>query len=93
MIDWDLVPSGSDLNQIWYNKELFHKQTRFLFYSNLIFGTLSILTIGVGYTFVQGIENDTNQESLLICWNGSQWIPQGLWGTLFVMCHQMMILL
>ena len=75
MIDWDLVPSGSDLNQLYYNKELFHKQSRFLFYSNLIFGTLSIITIGVGVAFVQSNENDTNQESLLICYNGSMWIP------------------
>ena len=81
------------INGLWYNKALYQKQMKFLFYTNLLFGSFSIITIAVGFKFINDIGNDPEQASVLVCYNGNVWIENNFGGTLFMMCHQILILL
>ena len=66
---------------------------RVLFYCNLLFGSFSIITIAVGFKFINAIGNDPDKASVLVCYNGNVWIENNFGGTLFMMCHQILILL
>lgn len=46
----DMPPMPS--HGLWYNKELFEKQSKCLLYGNLIFGCISVLTVASGYFIV-----------------------------------------
>jgi len=81
MINWEKLPPVH-IHKIWYNKELFKRQSKILFFSNLIFGTLSLITITVGFTMI-----NKHSASCLICFRGNLWIEKNLWGTLFTMLH------
>ena len=48
------------INGLWYNAELFKKQTKVLFLTNILFGTFSCITIGVGFKFMNA--NYRNDE-------------------------------
>ena len=48
MIDWKNLPLKS-ANQLYFNKPLFEKQSKFLLIGNLVFGVISILTVASGY--------------------------------------------
>ena len=39
-------------SKIRFNKELFAKQTKFLFWGNIVFGILSVLTVASGYFII-----------------------------------------
>ena len=81
------------INGLWYNKKLYQKQMKFLFYCNLLFGSFSIITIAVGFKFINAIGNNPDKASVLVCYNGNKWIENNFAGTLFMMCHQILILL
>ena len=48
LINFDDLPPTSP-NKLRYNKELFRKQTGCLFYANLIFGLVSMVTVAAGF--------------------------------------------
>ena len=87
LIDWEKIPP-THINRLWFNKKLFKKQSKILFWSNLLFGTFAGITIIVGFTMM-----NKQQTQSLICYDGNQWIEYNLYGTLFMMCHQILILL
>ena len=86
------MPKGH-INRIWFNKELFLAQTKVLFWTNILFGTFSIITIAVGIKFMNANDKNEEKADLLHCYNGNQWIEMNWKGSLFLMCHQMLILL
>lgn len=92
LIDLDNMPKGH-VNRIWFNKELFLQQTKVLFWSNILFGAFSCITIGVGYKFVNNNDDYNYVPDFLHCFNGNQWIETSWKGSLFMMCHQILILL
>ena len=51
MINWDELPPKSP-NQLRYNKDLFDKQAKCLFYGNLLFGTVSVVIVFFGYLVI-----------------------------------------
>ena len=48
LVDWENLP-GISPNKIRFNRPLFEKQMKFLFVGNLIFGTVSMVTVYMGY--------------------------------------------
>ena len=89
LINWEKIPP-MHVNRLYYNKDLFKQQTKVLFYTNLAFGSIAICIIVVGWTVM-------NQEHTavddLVCYNNNQWIETGLYGSLFISCHQILILM
>jgi len=81
LINWGRLPP-THVNRLWFNKELFKKQSKVLFLSNLLFGSFALITISVGASMM----NKEWTESLT-CYNGNQWIELNIYGTLFLMCH------
>mmetsp|Transcript_47815 Transcript_47815/g.63195 ORF Transcript_47815/g.63195 Transcript_47815/m.63195 type:complete len:104 (-) Transcript_47815:396-707(-) len=75
-------------NRLWYNRELFAEQTKVLFITNIFFGTLSLIIICVGFTVI-----NSPDAKCLLCYGGNMWIERGIFGTLFIMCHQILILM
>ena len=78
-----------------YNKELFIKQTKVLFYTNILFGTFSMICIAVGF-YAMNANHDAkgpHNDDFLLCYNGDQWLENTWKGSLFLMCHQILILL
>ena len=59
LIKWDDLPP-MHITKLYYNKELFQKQSKVLFYSNLLFGSFAMITILVGFKFVNS--NHTHKE-------------------------------
>ena len=51
MIDWDNLPPMSQ-NRLYFNKELFQKQSKCLMIGNLVFGAISVLTVASGYFII-----------------------------------------
>ena len=51
LIDWDNLPP-LHLDKLRYNKELFMKQMRVLLLANILFGSFSVITIVMGFKFV-----------------------------------------
>lgn len=92
LIKWEELPP-QHISKLYYNEELFHKQTRVLFWSNILFGAFAILTMIFGFTFVNSNAEDPDQAAYIVCYHGNQWIEKSLWGSLFLMCHQILILL
>ena len=68
-------------------------QLKVLFVGNLIFGTLSILTIALGVFIINNPDYTHTQTSHIFCINNWEWISNDTWGVLFIMLHQMLILL
>ena len=92
LIDFKEMPKVH-INRLWYNEELFRKQTKVLFLANILFGTFSCITIGVGFKFMNANDDDPEKVDFLLCYNGNQWIENSWKGSLFMMCHQILILL
>ena len=84
MIDWKNLPLKS-ANQLYFNKPLFEKQSKFLLIGNLVFGVISILTVASGY-FILNRQDMPGSKQHLLCINGYEWIyltPAGnIFGTL-----------
>jgi len=84
MIDWKNLPLMS-ANQLYFNKPLFEKQSKFLLIGNLVFGVISILTVASGY-FILNRQDMPGSKQHLLCINGYEWIyltPAGnIFGTL-----------
>ena len=92
MIDWDKLPP-THINGMWYNRKLFEEQTRVLFFANLLFGGFSLLTIWMGFTMMNKNEENLEEASHIICFRGNLWVESSLLGTIFLMAHQILILL
>lgn len=73
---------------IRFNKDIFLKQTKVLFYANIIFGLLALLTMVLGLVIVNHPNNN-----YIACTGGSVWVFKSIWGTLFGSVHQMLVLL
>ena len=92
MIKWDdLPPISSD--KLRYNKELVRAQLKVLFFGNLLFGILSILTVFTGLYVMNDNHLDETKMSHIFCVNHWEWINNDVWGMLFITMHQMLILL
>ena len=89
LIDWERQPP-THVNRLYYNKELFKKQTKILFITNLAFGTVSLIVIVVGSTIMNRPETAVDD---LTCYSNNMWIETGIWGNCFIMCHQILILM
>ena len=48
-----------------------------------MFGTLSVITMWVGYRVVNDAATDPERDTILICSQGNKWVAVGLWGTIF----------
>ena len=67
---------------------------RVLFYTNILFGTFSLITVIFGFKFMNEAGDESKEsDNYIICYQGNKWIENNLWGTLFLMCHQILILL
>ena len=86
LIDWERLPP-KHLTGMFFNKELFREQMKILFYSNLLFGTFSLLTIWMGFTLINKNEENLEESNHLICYSGNLWVESTLLGTIFMMCH------
>ena len=71
LIDLDNMPP-THYNRIWYNKELFKQQTKILFYTNILFGTFSMICIAVGFKYMNADhdKDDEHGDDFLLCYNG-----------------------
>ena len=52
MIKDDAALPEMKRNKLKFNKELFQKQTKFLFWGNIVFGLLAVLTVAAGYFII-----------------------------------------
>lgn len=86
LIDLENMPKGH-INRLWYNAKLFKQQTKVLFLTNILFGTFSCITIGVGFKFMNANYDDDSTVDFLLCYNGNQWLENSWKGSLFLMCH------
>ena len=92
MIDWDTLPPISP-DRLDFNQELTKKQLGMLFKLNLLFGTISMITVGVGLFIMNDPNQGVTKKAHIFCVNGYEWINNDIWGMLFIMLHQMLILL
>lgn len=91
LIEFDKLPPISK-DKLRYNKPLFEAQTGCLFWSNLIFGAVSILTAATGFLILNRQHNPDATQHLL-CVNGNEWIYLSITGMVFGTCHQLLILM
>lgn len=82
LIDWENLPP-QHTNGLWFNKTLFREQQKILFYTNLVFGTMSVITMWVGYKYVNDAATDPEKDTILICAEGNKWVSVGVWGSVF----------
>ena len=69
------------------------QQQKALFITNLVFGTLSVIMMWVGYKVVNEAAVADDRVSILICAEGDIWVSNGVWGSVFTAIIQMLILL
>lgn len=86
LVDFHKMPP-LDATRLYYNEALFKRQMKVLFISNIIFGSLSIITICVGFKFINKMNIEQTYDDPLLCYNNNNWIDNSLAGVLFLMCH------
>jgi hypothetical protein len=91
LVDFDNCPPMS-LNKLRFNKELFEAQTSMLFMANIVFGLLSLVTIGLG-VWMMITENNPETSNHLVCLHGNEWGYVSFWGMVFGTAHQIMVLM
>ena len=90
MQDKDLPEPPS--HRLWFNPELFQKQSKCLLWGCLVFGCISVLTVASGYFIVNRSHHEgTNQH--LLCYEGYEWIFLSPVGNIFCTLHQLLVLL
>ena len=54
-----------------------------------------MICIGVGFKIVNANHDfdENHMDDFLLCYNGSEWLENSWKGSLFLMCHQILILL
>lgn len=91
MINWEELPQTTP-NKLRYNKELFQKQTKFLFIGNLVFGIIALLIVCFGYLIINKQDLPGHKQHIL-CYKSSEWIYLTLEGNIFGTLHQLLILM
>ena len=91
MIDWKNLPFESD-DRLRYNEDLCRKQAKVLFIGNIVFGTLSVLTVASGY-FILNRQHQPGTKQHLLCVDGYEWIYLTPVGNVFGTLHQILILM
>jgi len=66
LVDWENLPH-THIDNLRFNKELFQKQMKVLLFANIVFGTLSIMTMAIGFKFVNMNHKDPEALKNLDC--------------------------
>ena len=82
------IPMSAD--RLRFNNGLFERQTSQLNRINVIFSFCGILIFFGSYMF---IEDPTVGGQNILCLNGNEWAPLDIVGTIFVLSHQLLIML
>jgi len=87
---WDYMITENDFppksyDSLKYNMELFHKQTKCLFWSSIVFGSLSLFTVIMGFEVINNQRNGVQEH--LVCVDGEHWKFTSTLGAGFVTCH------
>jgi len=89
--DRSLLPDFKE-NKLKFNWELFDKQCKFLFWGNIVFGCLAVLTVAAGY-FIMNRQDKEGANQHLLCLHGYEWIYMSPVGNVFGTLHQVLVLM
>ena len=85
MIDWDNLPMMTS-DKLRFNRNLFEKQAKCLWFGNWLFGFISIVIVCFGF-FVVNKQGLPGHNMHIHCHGGNEWIYVSLSGNIFGTLH------